>query len=81
MKNWQAFKTHARNQEHARQEEQRAKRGTRKGMRPGDSSSGDSVVYCGACSAPIVDSPAGRKRHALRGGKCAQAMKPTVNLQ
>lgn len=75
MRNWQAFKTHHKNQTAAAHERRRAIRGTTKGMKAGDASSGAAVAYCSACRAPVVESAAARKRHALKGGKCAEAMR------
>lgn len=72
MKNWQAFKTHHKNQTHAAIARRWSL--TENGLKLGSKSSGRAVVYCGACGAPVVDSAAGRARHALRGQKCAQAV-------
>ena len=74
MKNWQAFKTHHKNQSDAAYARRRATQFTNRGMKPGGKTSGASVAYCSACGGPHVDSPQGRKRHALKGGKCALAM-------
>lgn len=85
MRNRKAFITHHRNQTHAAIERSRAQRFTIRGMKPGSKSSGAAVTYCSACSAPVVDSTAGRARHAQKGGKCAEAMartvKPSADLQ
>lgn len=74
MRNWKAFQTHHKNQTHLALARSKLMRKISKGMKAGDKSSGAAVVYCGACGAPVVDSAAGRGRHALRGGKCAEAM-------
>jgi hypothetical protein len=74
MRNWQAFRTHHSNQIQIAMARSRGLRGTRKGMKPGDKSSGASVAYCSACQGAYVDSRPGRARHAQKGGKCALAM-------
>jgi len=79
MRNRQAFRTHHRNRTHAAIVEGRAKRLTARGMKPGSKSSGASVAYCSACGGPLVDSVAGRARHALKGGKCALAMAEIIS--
>lgn len=79
MRNAKAFRTHHRNQTHAAIVQARATQYVNRGMKPGSKATGASVAYCAACGAPIVDSTVGRKRHALKGGKCAEAMtKPKV---
>jgi hypothetical protein len=72
MRNWQAFRTHHKNQTNLAM----ARRWlpTSKGMKPGSKASGDTVAYCSACQGAYVDSKPGRARHALKGGKCALAM-------
>ena len=74
MRNWQAFRTHHKNQTQIALARSRVMRKISKGMKPGDASSGASVTYCEACGAPVVDSPQGRARHAQRGFQCAQAL-------
>jgi hypothetical protein len=79
VKNRKAFRTHHKNETDAAIQKSRAMRFVNRGMKPGSKSSGASVAYCCACGAPVVDSAAGRKRHALRGGKCALAMVSGAN--
>lgn len=81
MKNRQAFQTHHRNRTHAAIVEGRAKRLTNRGMKPGSKPSGEAVAYCSACEGPLVDSAAGRARHALKGGDCAVAMAEAISIQ
>lgn len=33
-----------------------------------------SVIYCGACGGPVVDSPVARQRHAAKSDACRMAM-------
>jgi hypothetical protein len=35
---------------------------------------GDKVLYCPSCYAPLVDSPRARANHAQRKPKCAEAL-------
>jgi len=74
MRNWEAFKTHHKNQTRGALRRHRALKPIQKGMRAGDESSGAGVIYCAACKGPVVDSKQGRARHAQKNAECRAAM-------
>jgi hypothetical protein len=74
MRNWEAFKTHHKNQTRAALRRHRAMKPMQKGMRPGTPSSGSAVIYCDACHGPVVDSKEGRARHSFKSQECRAAM-------
>lgn len=46
------------------------------GTRWVEASTGDTVIYCGNCCAPVVNSVEGRLRHGqMRGDACARALR------
>lgn len=69
------FRTHHINQERIRAMES-AKRYKKSGAHYEITSTAQAVIYCSACSAPVVDSAISRGRHARakRTPGCAEAM-------
>jgi hypothetical protein len=74
MRNWEAFKTHHKNQSRGALRLHRAMKPMSKGMKQGDQSSGSTVFRCEACAGPVVDSKQARARHALKSKECRAAM-------